>query len=199
MLHEIPRLYALLTAALLASLTLSGSAQAQCEPSSAYLAWTFGSELSLAAVFYDRDAAAPYEIEQMTARVRPAANHLGADIPPFPLKTGAPTTDTAKILHYLLTATRSNRDKIRAKHGLKCSMLYVVAMSSNTLLLVYVPGEPEGAVIAETIRDNAPSTGIPSDLWMPMIEKIEAGASYSNVRDAIIRFHDRVAEFLNPF
>jgi hypothetical protein len=174
-------------------------AQDQCEQSSAFLAWLFGSQLSLATVFYDRDAAAPDEIRTMIDRVRPAAEHLGADIQEWPLKTGQPADDSARILHYLITTTGNTRDVIAAKHGLKCSLLFEVAMSSNTLLLIYEPGGPEGLAIASSIRNHSPLAGIPTELWTPVVEKVGAGVAYSEVRNSIGQFHDRAAKYLNPF
>lgn len=173
-------------------------AQTACEFPNSYLAWALGSRLSLAAVYYDRDAAAPDDTRAMIKKVTPAAEHFGMKIPQWKLKTGAPATDTANMLSYLLTTTADFKNKIAAEYGYACAMLFVVAMSSNTLLLVYVPGEPEGPTITGTIRENAALAGIPKELWMPVVEKVEANASYSDVRDAIVKMHSRIGKYLYP-
>jgi len=182
----------ILMAASTASLAQSGS-----DKSVQFIAWTLGSRISLAALGY-AEGASQDVVNNMIDSVRPAAQIFGSDIPPLPTKTGRWAEDSAAVLHYLLdTVGETFGSRIKAQYPGKPVLLFEIAIKSNILLLMYGPGDSTSTAIVDVIRDRAPGAGVPQELWWPVVSRVEEGASYEQVKEAVVQMHRGISRHLS--
>lgn len=164
-------------------------------PSSQAIAWELANKLSTAAILYDLKGA---ETSDSLTKAKILANEVGAEVPPFPAKSGDKIKDTGAVLGYLLSDVFKNiGGKVKAKYGQKEASLFEISLKSNVLLLIYGAGEKEGKTVATVIRNNAKIAELPENLWMPVVTKIESDGSFSDVKDAILEMQTNVSRYLS--
>ncbi len=161
--------------------------------SSRSIAWNLANTLTSAAILYDKKGV---ETSDALTKAKILAQEVGANIPPFPAKTGDRTKDTSAIIGYLMSGFEKIGDKINKKYGREEAGLFEMSLKSNVLLLFYGPGEKEGKTIARLIRSHAQDARLPENLWLPAVEKIEANASFDAVKDAILAMQADVGNYL---
>lgn len=164
-------------------------------PPSKAIAWELGNKLSLAAVLYDLKGT---ETSDSLSKAKVLANEVGAEVPSFPAKTGDKIKDSAAIIAYLLNDTSKNIGaKINSKYGSAEAALFEMSLKSNTLLLIYGPGDSTGTAVAKMIRTNAKTADLPENLWLPLVSKIESKGSFDDVKDAVLEMQSNVGQYLN--
>ena len=162
--------------------------------SSKAIAWELGNKLSVAALLYDLNGT-PNSDSFMKAKALAAT--VDAQVPPFPAKTGDKAKDTAAILYYLLNeAGKPIIKKINEKHGVDHGQLFEMSLKANLLLTLYGPGEKDALAISGVIKRNATRLNLPANLWQPLVDKVEAGAPFAEVKDAVFKMQQSVGRYL---
>lgn len=164
-------------------------------PPSKAIAWNLANNLGMAAILYDLKGAATSD---SLSKAQILAQEVGTSVPAFPSKSGAKIKDTAAILSWLLNDVFKNvGSAVKTKYGAEEAALFEISLKSNILLLIYGPGEKEGATIAKVIRNNAKTANLPETLWMPLVDKVESGASFDEVKEAVLDMQKDVSQYLN--
>jgi hypothetical protein len=170
--------------------------RAAATPPTKLVVWALGSRLSLAALGYHQGA--PREaVDSLLTKARTLAAEVGAEVPDLPRKTGKESADAAAVVHYLLVeAAQPMGRAIDQRYGAEHAALFEVALKSNLLLLLYVPGQKEGAEIADVLVQRGRKADLPEELLRPLVAKIAARAAYPDLKEAVFRMHDDVARHL---
>jgi hypothetical protein len=165
-------------------------------PPTKLIVWALGSRLSLAALGYHQGASRE-AVDSVLTKARALAAEVGVEVPDLPRKTGRDSADAAAVLHYLLVETGQLIGRtIGERYGAEHAALFEVALKSNLLLLLYVPGGKEGAEIAAVLLQRGGKAALPARLWQPLIDKIGARATYPDLKQAVFRMHEEVARHL---
>lgn len=174
------------------------SAQQESDDATNFVAWVLGSKLSLAALGHAEGASAEV-VNGILAGIEPAAEFFGTNIPPLPAKTGRSAEDRAAVLYYLLnSASDTIVEAISREYPNEPALLFEIALKSNLLLMLYAPADDISATIADLIRDRAPAAGIPQQYWRPVVNSVEAGASFEEVKADVVAMHENIAMYLSP-
>jgi hypothetical protein len=161
-------------------------------------AWLLGSRLSVAALANDRSVAAqsvPIWFEDANT----AAKFLGTSVVELPSPAAAEDAAPAskQVINYLLqNGQRIGRD-LSKQHSAEESSLFEVALKSNILLLLYTPESTAGSSIATAISTAAPQAKLPSELWQPLVDALNAKSSVDDVRNAVRKLHVEVEKYLS--
>ena len=163
--------------------------------SSKLIAWELGNKISIAAILYN---ATGNESTDSLPKAKILAREVGADIPPFPQKTGDKIKDTATILGYLLRDVGKNvGGKVKDKYGEVEAALFEMSLKTNVLLVIYVPNDSTALATAKVIRDRAKTGGLPENLWLPLVNKIEGGGSFNEIKDMALKMQTDVSHYLD--
>jgi len=158
------------------------------------VAWELGNKLSVAALLYDMNGT---ENSDSLKKAKTLAASVDAQVPPLPPKTGNKAKDGAAIVSYLLNeAGKPIIKKIKEKHGNEHGQLFETSLKSNLLLMLYGPGEEEALAISGVIKRNGTRLNLPENLWQPVVNKVEAGAPYAEVKDAVFKMQKDVGQYL---
>lgn len=172
----------------------SSSPSTKMPPSKA-IAWELGNKTSLAAILYNVTG---NQSSDSLSKAKILAEAVGATVPPFPTKTGDKIKDTAAILGYLLNDVFKNVGaKVKDKYGETEAALFEMSLKTNTLLLIYGPGDSTGTTMVQVIKSRAKTGDLPENLWMPLVNKIEGGASFDEVKEAVLKLQTDVSDYLN--
>ena len=178
------------------SLTGRGAASnGAAKPTTKGMAWMLGSNLSLAALTHERGATE--QSDSLFGKARILADELKVEVPPLPVKTGESSKDGAAVLYYMLNdAGRAIASKLKKQYDQFHTDLFELALKSNILLMIYSPGEELGKSIAGVIKRNGSRANLPEELWKPVVDKIEAEASFEDVKEAVFKMHTDVRRHL---
>lgn len=158
--------------------------------------WELGGKLSFAAL--GKANGAPREaVEHVFASAQQLASQLGVDVPPLPDLPLNRSDANAVVLNYLLNDAGSPiAATLGRTYGADHAALFEVSVKSSLLLLLYSPGEQIGQQIAEVIRKRAPDAKLPEQLWHDVTARIDAQATYDQVKDAVATMQSDVRRYL---
>jgi hypothetical protein len=161
------------------------------------VAWILGDRLSFAALAHDRGLA-PESIPKWFGDAQTAAKLLGTSVEalPEPASTGDASPASQQVINYMIAQGRRIGGDVAQKHGRETAALFEVALKSNILLLLYSPNSPATNSIAAAISRAAPQGGLPRELWNPLLETLNKGASLAEVQTAVRKMHADVNQFL---
>jgi len=160
-------------------------------------AWLLGSKLSLATVAHDRGWATE-KVAALMDEARQAADALGTTFMPLPTHPpmGENQTTMSNAHRYLLQQGQQIWQDLATTHGLDHAALFEMAVKSNVLLVLYEPGGSAANAISAAIAQSAPRSGIPEDLWRPLLAAIAKKAPPDELHDAVRRMHMEVDHLL---
>ncbi len=168
---------------------------ASATSSSKAIAWELGNKLSLAALLYNAQGT---ENSESLTKAKILAGAFGAQVPPFPTKTGGKAKDSAAITAYLLNdAGKTIIEKVEERYDKDHADLFEMSLKSNLLLMMYGPGEKTGKTIADVIERNGMRAKLPESLWQPVVSKVETDASFDDVKEAIFKMQADVRRHLD--
>ena len=160
------------------------------------VAWDLGTDLGLAAVGH-ASGAPKASVTAVMAKAKTLAATIPVDVPELPAKTGDKAKDSAASIQYLITQAGEPIGKaLRARHDVAHVALFEMAAKSQLLLLLYAPGDSLGESLVSVIKRNAPRASLPDNLWMPVADKVQAGAPFAEVKAAVTRMHADVSKHL---
>jgi hypothetical protein len=158
-----------------------------------------GSKLSLTALGYSRGVDQGVA-DRMMKKCQVIAQALGAKVPPLFKRTGESAKDGAAAMNYVLSTAGKPIGKILAsKHSPAVASLFELALKSNLLHLLYVPGKTKDGVvgsIVKVIKSRAQRAGIPGKLTSSLLQKIGKGAPSKDVRKELRKMHGSVKAHL---
>ncbi len=170
------------------------AARAGVEDLAKAAAWRIGDQLSLAAFLYAQGNQED-NVEQLLSSTKPLAEAMEIEIKPFPPRAATSTETYAEMIHYLIEGDGAEIGReLAGKFGNDAGTLYEVSVKSNLLLLLYEPGEDQG--IGGVIQARLSEIGLPENLWIGLVNAINAKAPQGEVKDAIFKMHDDVAAYL---
>lgn len=176
-----------------------GAAQAasvQSGPPTLSSTWTLGSRLSLAAVLYDANAPAE-TVDKWFTNARTLGLLMGVTVPPLPTRTEDKVKDSATVLAYILNVVGQPTIKMLGeKYTEGHARVFELAIKSNLLLMLYVPGDSLTQTIAEVIERNATFARLPAALWKPVIDLVRKGGTFNDVKEAVFQMHSDIKTHL---
>jgi hypothetical protein len=179
-----------------ATLRLFGGSGACAEPAKPIgaAAWRLGDRLSLAAFLFARGEQ-DNGVERLLSSIKPIADAMGITIAPFPPRAATSVDTYGEVILYLVEGAGAETGRtLAAKFGKDASLLYDAAIKSNLLLLLYEPGDDHG--LGGVIRSRMSEAKLPEQLWIGVVEAIDAKASQSELKDAVLKMHEAVPSYL---
>jgi hypothetical protein len=125
-----------------------------------------------------------------------AANKLEVELPPLPTseQSGALEATVIEGLRgesaVALTSAMANR------FGSAEAALADLAVRSHLLLLTYSPRSGDATLQAEALRRAAEGSGLPAQVWEPLVKLLEERAPFDAVKRAALELDGRVANHL---
>ncbi len=167
------------------------------KPSTGRLAWLLGSKWSLAALAADRGAPQS-EVDKWFNQAQALARALGLTLPPLPEQdryaADAPSNHAA--LDYLFQHGQQVGRELLDRYGPDHAALLEMAVKSNMLLALYVPGSADADAVSAAIAGAGRRAGLPAELYQPLLTELGDGASKADVSRAVFRLHAAVDQYL---
>ena len=117
----------------------------------------------------------------------------------MPAKTDDKIKNKASALQYMLNiAGKPIGQTLTTNYNLEHALLFELSLKSNVLLMMYGPGESTSQAIANVIKTRSERLSLPPKTTANLIQLIEAGADYSEVKAAVFQMHRDVAKYLQP-
>lgn len=155
------------------------------------VAWKLGSQFNLAGVLSHRSSD-PQATNKIYAKAKKLADLAGVEIPELPEKGELP-----KLLKFLDETNKSLAEKIGDKHGKEAGKLFDMASMTVVLLLVYEFDDKEmNQKFADGLSERGKENGLPEDLWKPVVSLVEKKGSFDDLKSAVLKMDDDVAEYL---
>src|SRR5262245_18079048 len=183
-------------ALVLATLPFFGGEGAGAEPAEPIgaAAWRLGDRLSLAAFLFARGGQDD-GVERLLSSIKPIADTMGVTIAPFPPRAATSVDTYGEVIVYLVESAGAETGRaLAAKFGKDASLLYDAAIKSNLLLLLYEPGDDHG--LGGVIQSRMSEARLPEQLWIGVVKAIDANASQSDLKDAVLKMHEAVTSYL---
>jgi hypothetical protein len=156
--------------------------------------WDAASKWSLAAAIYAKGLA-PKRYEPILKEAEEAAAAIGLELPALP--TGDEGNREALVIETLKgqTATKLVR-RIGERFTPAEAAAAELAIGTQVLLLTYSPRSDATEAHAEAMRRAAEASGLPAELWQPLLKRLDDRAPFIVVRLAVFDFHRRTVKHL---
>jgi hypothetical protein len=158
-------------------------------------AWTLASNWSLVATL-QTTGLAPNLYEEYLAAAREAGDSLGIATPPLPAGDTPAKLDAATIADLQSGAGPKLADAVSARLDDAAGAAARLAVQAHLLLLTYTPAGSTVWSDSADIRDAGVASGLPEELWRPLVEQLEQRADYLDVRKAVFNLRNGVAAHL---
>lgn len=167
---------------------------------SALHAWQLGSQWSLAAAYFAKNATAE-QYEPMFEQAAAAAERLQAEVPPLPEAPAAENRVGAVVAYLLSDCGPQLAKQLAEQHGAECAAIFDLATTTHGLLLVYSPRKEiiqsqQLQTLLSQVRRSARDSGLPEPLWSPLIALLESHAPFAEVKQSIFSLHERIGAHL---
>jgi hypothetical protein len=164
--------------------------------------WSLSGQLSFAAILHARPDSEAM-VEGYLQNVQTLADYLEIEIPELYEVTGESTEDEAAALNYLLNeAGPVLADYAADNFGEEGVGLVNLAVKSTLATLLYVQEEgvavedSTNASLYEGIESAAIKSGLPEELYAPLLEAIEEERSWDEVTGAVLTLQSEVTDYL---
>jgi hypothetical protein len=157
-------------------------------PAERRLAWQAASKWSLAAAIYAKGRA-QWPHGPVLDEASRAARVLEIELPPLPAP-GPPKeveADVIEGLHGELAVALTNA--LASRFGEAEAAMADLAIRSHLLLLTYLPEGPDASLQAEALRRAGEASGLPQEIWTPLVSLVEQRAPFLEVRQAVFDLH----------
>jgi hypothetical protein len=163
-------------------------------PHELLLVWRVANKWSLAAAAYAKGLELS-RYEPMQKEAAAAAAELGVELPALP------TAEDGKLDVVVIESLRSGAGAhlattVLERFGSQAGAEARLAIASHVLLLVYTPHDSAAASHAAPLRAAGEGSGLPAELWQPLVELVEKRAEFVPVRSAVFELDRRVEEHL---
>jgi hypothetical protein len=161
-------------------------------------AWTLASNWSLVATLHTRDLD-PDQFKKYLAAARAAreaGDSLGIAAPRLPTGDTREKLVAATIADLKTDAGPKLADAVSARFDDATGAMARLAIRANLLLLTYTPAGSTVWGDAADIRDAGVASGLPPELWRPLVEQLEQRSDYLHVMQAVLALRNGVADHL---
>jgi hypothetical protein len=158
-------------------------------------AWRAVSQWSLAAAMQAKglDAA---QYDPVLAEATAAAGAIGLELPPLPASDSDDSTEQAVIDSLRDDAGPAVAAALGKKFGAAEQAAAELSIQSRLWLLTYTPQNDAAVAEAAAARQAAQASGLPAELWAPLVQLVEARAEFLAVRQAVFDLDRRVEAHL---
>jgi hypothetical protein len=158
--------------------------------------WELGAKLSFAAIGSFEGAPKP-AVDKVFQSAAALGQGLDVDVPALPDLPLNKEQAKSQLVDYILNkAGAPIAEKLGKTYGADHAALFEVAVKSNLLLLLYAPGESVGGSVAAVLKKRAPDARLPEQLWQNVVAKLDAHATYDDVKAAVVKMQGDVRAFL---
>jgi hypothetical protein len=165
-------------------------------PAERRLAWQAMSKWSLAAAIHAKGLPQSPEAP-ILEEARAAAAKLGLELPELP-QTARPENLEAAVIEGLRGELGVGlRNTFANRFGEAEGAVADLALRSHLLLLTYSPRDADASLLAESLRKAGEASGLPAELWSPLVKLIEERGSFVDVRQAVFDLQRRVEAHLS--
>jgi hypothetical protein len=156
--------------------------------------WEAASKWSLASAIYAKGLASK-RYEPIFKEAEDAAAAIGVSLPPLP--TGDDANREALVIESLqgepaAELVRGIGERFTPEEAAAAEL----AFGTQVLLLTYSPRSDATKAHAESMRRAAEASGLPAELWQPLLKRLDDRAPFIVVRLAVFDFHRRTAKHL---
>jgi hypothetical protein len=159
-------------------------------------AWTVASGWSLAVAIHAKGLDAE-RYASFLADAEQAAEALQVGLPPLPTASGGESLTLAAAQSLRRAAAAELADPLRRLLDDRAGASAQLAIRSHLLLLAYSPQGADFAADARALRDAGRASGLPAELWQPLVGLVDDRADFVAVRRAVFDLHQRVATLLS--
>lgn len=176
-----------------ASLGFSQTKNEQAQQS--YLAWVFGSQLSLALIrppasTVEDPARDPWFLAENMAKF------FEVSIPSFPERTSDLQHDVMNFVDYVSGPGDRIKQQIAEQSGSVTAGVFELAMRTNILPAVYKPSDDAGIIVSDFLRKRASFLNLPECLWRPLVNSVEAGLPHQTVTARMFEMNTQIQNYL---
>ena len=164
-------------------------------PAERRLAWQAVSKWSLAAAIHAKGLPSSPETAILDEASQAAAE-LGITLPELPTVPRQDDLQAAVIEGLRGELAVAARNAYANRWGEAEAATAELAIRSQLLLLTYSPRSADGALEAEGLRRAGEGSGLPSELWTPLVTLVEERAPFLEVRQGVFDLHRRVEAHL---
>ncbi|HEX6961935.1 MAG TPA: hypothetical protein VF175_08725, partial [Lacipirellula sp.] len=165
-------------------------------PAEQQRAWEAVSKWSLAAAIHAKGLPnAPQA--PILAEAAKAATGLGITLPELPTASRDDNLEAAVIEGLRGELAVAVRNAFANRFGEAQAAAADLALRSHLLLLTYSPRNADAALEAEALRRAGEASGLPAELWTPLVELVAERAPFLEVRQAVFDLHRRVDAHLS--
>jgi len=161
-------------------------------PAQRQLVWQAASQWSLAAAIYAKGLDAQ-RYGPILDQANAAAQQLGIELPPLPT-AGMDSQREASVIDALrgepaATLVQGIADRFTPAEAAAADL----AIRTRLLLLTYSPRSAAAVEQAAAVRQSAEASGLPADVWQPLVELLDERAPFAAVRPELLFELDRRA------
>ncbi|HYO24707.1 MAG TPA: hypothetical protein VEQ85_07135 [Lacipirellulaceae bacterium] len=158
-------------------------------------AWTLASEWGLAAAARAKQLP-PAQYAKYLENAAAAGEALGVPLPALPADE-----DPGRLELMTLEALRQgDGPRLAAAIGARVDSTSAaaaqLALEIHALLLAYAPADPDVPQYVRSLRGAAVGSGLPAELWEPLVRLVDERAEFSAVRAEVFALRQRAAEHL---
>lgn len=160
-------------------------------------AWLLGGKLGLAALANDRGIA-PEDVPKWFGEAQELASELRVTLEPLPEQPATPVTSGASeaVLRYILTQEKLIGTELHNTLGAETAALFQLALRTDLLMVLNNPGSKGVDTVLKSIAVLGPRTGLPAELWQPLLDQLANGDDPAAVRAAVRQMHNDVSRYL---
>lgn len=181
-----------------ASTTSQSASTAEPARSTRRVAWSLGSNLSIAALANDRGAPAD-RVAAWYDTARQQAKLFEVELAPLPPRPAANAIDpqSTRAMDYLFAEGQTIGGELATQCGDDHAALFELALKSNLLLVRYEPGAPIVKSLSAAVSPAAERAKLPPELCAPLLKLLSESAPAKTVREAVFQLHDEVDHYLS--
>jgi hypothetical protein len=162
--------------------------------------WLLGSKWSLGILARDRGAAAN-TVNAWLSQASELAERLGVSMgEPPDVSNSAASTESQKAespaVRFLFVEGQRLGRELAARHGPDHAALFELAVKSNLLLVLYMPGSQTAESISGAISQARERAGIPIEIVQPLLKTTVERYGSAAVRQAVYQMHEEVDRHL---
>ncbi len=165
------------------------------DPRTALATWRMASKWSLAVGVYGKGWPAE-RYADMWQQAEFAAQLLRVQLPPLPEDVAEDEVLIAATSLLLEESGPQLAEAVAAEHSPSHRALCDLAVKTHALLLIYTPNGSDLEPLVTAIRQAAQDSPLPERLWAPVLQSVDAGSDFQEVKRAVFELHDQATEYL---
>jgi hypothetical protein len=183
-----------------AAIAVSTTVEPTLPPASAgtkHAAWVLGSKFCLAALAND-GGAVPEDVTKWFEEAKLSAESLNVPLADLPKQPATPNAQapSSNVLEYIVKQEKAIGDRLAADRDEQHAAIFRMAVRSNLLLMLNTPGSRAVETLSKSLAELGPRTGLPQELWQPLLDLLAQSATPAAIREAVPQMHADVEQHL---